>query len=118
MAASPSIVIGIFKVGQMTADIAVEKTFVTLKPCDPGFPSRKNQSMPNLLARWQRPWEVPSLRELHDLGACRPCLFFQRKADGCRKGDACNHCHFCSAEDCRRIRNRMTTERRKNRPRK
>ena len=32
------------------------------------------------------------------------CCFFQ--ADGCRKGDACAHCHFCSAEETRKKLNR------------
>mmetsp|Transcript_5348 Transcript_5348/g.12279 ORF Transcript_5348/g.12279 Transcript_5348/m.12279 type:complete len:181 (+) Transcript_5348:26-568(+) len=50
---------------------------------------------------------------LHLNGQCTPCLFFTRKADGCRKGDACEHCHLCTAEEARKRRNRMVLEARK-----
>ncbi|CAJ1337734.1 unnamed protein product [Effrenium voratum] len=37
--------------------------------------------------------------EMHVAGLCVPCLFHSSKADGCRKGDACSHCHFCSRSE-------------------
>eukprot|EP00435_Cladocopium_sp_Y103_P066942 s192_g29.t1 len=58
------------------------------------------------LPGWVKPGEGPSKLDLHIRGECRPCLFFTRKADGCRKGDACDHCHFCSAEETRKKLNR------------
>eukprot|EP00435_Cladocopium_sp_Y103_P033721 s158_g8.t1 len=58
------------------------------------------------LPRWVKPGDGPSKLERHLSGACRPCLFFRRKADGCRRGDACDHCHLCSAEETRRKLNR------------
>lgn len=44
---------------------------------------------------------------LHISGCCVPCLYFTRKEDGCRKGDACAHCHFCTPQEARTRRNRM-----------
>eukprot|EP00435_Cladocopium_sp_Y103_P004494 s2783_g1.t1 len=38
---------------------------------------------------------------------CVPCLYFTRKEDGCRKGDACAHCHLCTPQEARTRRNRM-----------
>eukprot|EP00440_Ansanella_granifera_P076364 gb/GFBE01082871.1/.p1 GENE.gb/GFBE01082871.1/~~gb/GFBE01082871.1/.p1 ORF type:complete len:166 (+),score=38.76 gb/GFBE01082871.1/:1-498(+) len=35
----------------------------------------------------------------HRLGTCRPCGYIYFKTDGCRKGDACEFCHYCTEED-------------------
>jgi len=35
----------------------------------------------------------------HETGACRPCAYFSLKGDGCRRGDNCEYCHFCSMDD-------------------
>ncbi|CAE8586504.1 unnamed protein product, partial [Polarella glacialis] len=35
----------------------------------------------------------------HHLGKCKPCCYHYFKVDGCRKGDDCEFCHFCSLED-------------------
>jgi len=35
----------------------------------------------------------------HETGTCRPCAYFFLKEDGCRQGDDCEYCHFCSMED-------------------
>ena len=51
----------------------------------------------------------------HRNGTCVPCLFYTRKKDGCRKGDACTHCHFCSPSEARRRRNRQCLERKRDR---
>lgn len=38
---------------------------------------------------------LPSIgSELHDSGQCRPCAWLY-KADGCRNGSQCCHCHSC-----------------------
>mmetsp|Transcript_1678 Transcript_1678/g.4254 ORF Transcript_1678/g.4254 Transcript_1678/m.4254 type:complete len:108 (+) Transcript_1678:2-325(+) len=50
---------------------------------------------------------------LHMSGRCIPCLYYTRKDDGCRKGDACSHCHFCTAPQARTRRNRLQHEARK-----
>eukprot|EP00440_Ansanella_granifera_P036976 gb/GFBE01040120.1/.p1 GENE.gb/GFBE01040120.1/~~gb/GFBE01040120.1/.p1 ORF type:complete len:237 (+),score=21.04 gb/GFBE01040120.1/:1-711(+) len=34
----------------------------------------------------------------HRLGNCEPCAFFL-KASGCRLGESCVHCHFCTKEE-------------------
>ncbi|CAJ1365336.1 unnamed protein product [Effrenium voratum] len=46
-------------------------------------------------------------RDMHDAGLCVPCLYFTSKADGCRKGDACSHCHFCTKQDASRRRRHL-----------
>mmetsp|Transcript_13510 Transcript_13510/g.32076 ORF Transcript_13510/g.32076 Transcript_13510/m.32076 type:complete len:95 (+) Transcript_13510:87-371(+) len=38
-------------------------------------------------------------QDMHRAGLCVPCLFFTQKADGCRKGDTCSHCHLCDASE-------------------
>eukprot|EP00439_Symbiodinium_sp_Y106_P011295 s6223_g1.t1 len=50
---------------------------------------------------------------LHFSKRCVPCLFFTRKGDGCRQGDNCTHCHFCSEREVRTRRNRLQLESRK-----
>ncbi|CAJ1453026.1 unnamed protein product [Effrenium voratum] len=65
--------------------------------------------------RWTLPWDAPSTSALerHQSGRCDPCLFFTRKADGCRKGDACAHCHICTWDEAKRRKNRHRSEQRK-----
>ncbi|CAJ1360517.1 unnamed protein product [Effrenium voratum] len=104
-------VIASLEVGEVKMLAVVQNTFVTLVPL-PGATLAESKSMPDL-SRWSKPWEGLSMLELHQLGRCRPCLFHTRKEDGCRKGDACQHCHHCSQEQCHRRRNRLTQERRK-----
>ncbi|CAE8591455.1 unnamed protein product [Polarella glacialis] len=35
----------------------------------------------------------------HRPGKCRPCGYHYFKVDGCRQGDDCEFCHFCSLDD-------------------
>ncbi|CAE8603991.1 unnamed protein product [Polarella glacialis] len=35
----------------------------------------------------------------HHLGKCKPCGYLYSKVDGCRQGDDCEFCHFCSLDD-------------------
>ncbi|CAE8738571.1 unnamed protein product [Polarella glacialis] len=35
----------------------------------------------------------------HRLGKCKPCGYRYFKVDGCRQGDDCEFCHFCSLDD-------------------
>ncbi|CAE7232714.1 unnamed protein product, partial [Symbiodinium pilosum] len=49
----------------------------------------------------------------HCAGTCRPCIFFHRMDDGCRMGNACSHCHFCSPIEAKTRRNRICRERKK-----
>eukprot|EP00442_Polarella_glacialis_P049672 CAMPEP_0115077602 /NCGR_PEP_ID=MMETSP0227-20121206/17086_1 /TAXON_ID=89957 /ORGANISM="Polarella glacialis, Strain CCMP 1383" /LENGTH=158 /DNA_ID=CAMNT_0002464897 /DNA_START=74 /DNA_END=550 /DNA_ORIENTATION=+ len=45
------------------------------------------------------PWEA------HRLGVCTPCTYFAMKSNGCRNGDACQFCHYCTHEEVKaRIR--------------
>ncbi|CAE8658812.1 unnamed protein product, partial [Polarella glacialis] len=34
----------------------------------------------------------------HRLGKCKPCGYHYFKVDGCRQGDDCEFCHFCSLD--------------------
>ena len=36
-------------------------------------------------------------QEAHFQGLCRPCAYFWRKEDGCRRGAACHFCHLCQS---------------------
>ncbi|CAJ1455868.1 unnamed protein product [Effrenium voratum] len=49
-------------------------------------------------------------KELHRVGLCVPCLFHRSKADGCRKGDACSHCHFCTRQQAITRRRALHTQ--------
>ena len=49
----------------------------------------------------------------HRAGLCTPCLFYTRKSDGCRLGEACAFCHLCSPEQASRRRNHLLWQRRK-----
>ncbi|CAE7500489.1 unnamed protein product [Symbiodinium sp. CCMP2592] len=50
--------------------------------------------------------------QAHLANACKPCIFINRKGDGCRKGNLCSHCHFCTPAEAKRRRNRLCGERR------
>ncbi|CAK9114237.1 unnamed protein product [Durusdinium trenchii] len=66
--------------------------------------------------RWVLPGDGPSqadLRELHNTRRCVPCLFFTTKADGCRMGEACAWCHFCTRSEMKREQNRLRFLRRR-----
>eukprot|EP00429_Kryptoperidinium_foliaceum_P104839 CAMPEP_0176244038 /NCGR_PEP_ID=MMETSP0121_2-20121125/31229_1 /TAXON_ID=160619 /ORGANISM="Kryptoperidinium foliaceum, Strain CCMP 1326" /LENGTH=198 /DNA_ID=CAMNT_0017583641 /DNA_START=1 /DNA_END=598 /DNA_ORIENTATION=+ len=39
-----------------------------------------------------------SMIDAHLAGICRPCPWFTC-ADGCANGNACRHCHLCTADD-------------------
>ncbi|CAE7264363.1 unnamed protein product [Symbiodinium sp. CCMP2592] len=47
---------------------------------------------------------------LHQIGQCIPCLYHTRMGDGCRRGDACDHCHLCTESEARTRRNRLHLE--------
>ena len=53
---------------------------------------------------------------LHQLGNCKPCSYYYFKDDGCRNGDSCEFCHFCSPaavkENKRRLKRDARRERR------
>lgn len=47
----------------------------------------------------------------HSMGTCRPCPWFWR--EGCANGDACKHCHLCSAAQELEYRREKKVRRRK-----
>ncbi|CAK8991076.1 unnamed protein product [Durusdinium trenchii] len=51
----------------------------------------------------------------HQAGQCRPCGYFNVKGDGCRLGDDCQYCHFCTEQD---LKSRKRSSKRKARSEK
>eukprot|EP00438_Fugacium_kawagutii_P036372 Skav223638 [mRNA] locus=scaffold46:319985:337811:+ [translate_table: standard] len=70
---------------------------------------QRSKSSP-CLPRWVKPGEGPAQMDAHLRGTCRPCLFYTRKADGCRKGNDCSHCHFCTRTQLHSKTNRILAE--------
>ncbi|OLP98513.1 hypothetical protein AK812_SmicGene19021 [Symbiodinium microadriaticum] len=53
---------------------------------------------------------IPEKMQMHLMGTCHPCVAFALRQGGCFKGDACSHCHFCSAEQATRRREELQVE--------
>eukprot|EP00930_Biecheleria_cincta_P047295 TRINITY_DN32758_c0_g1_i1.p1 TRINITY_DN32758_c0_g1~~TRINITY_DN32758_c0_g1_i1.p1 ORF type:complete len:218 (+),score=44.20 TRINITY_DN32758_c0_g1_i1:69-722(+) len=53
---------------------------------------------------------------VHENRTCRPCSYFHLKKDGCRQGEDCEYCHFCSLDDVkskkRMVKREVRTEKR------
>lgn len=62
----------------------------------------------------EAPLQVFNTLEQHQNGTCKPCRFFQLKEKGCRLGDACRFCHYCSRERAKSDRLRIKYEVRRN----
>lgn len=60
------------------------------------------------------PLQVFNTLEQHQNGTCKPCRFFQLKETGCRLGDTCRFCHYCSREQAKSDRLRVKYEVRRN----
>eukprot|EP00434_Breviolum_minutum_P017071 symbB.v1.2.015062.t1/scaffold1116.1/size136988/5 len=103
-------IIGTFRVtgpeGTEKVIIAIKNGSIDLSIEGGHLPLRRTESDP-CLPRWVKPGDGPSKLELHLRGECRPCLFHTRKADGCRKGNACEHCHICTASEVQQRCNRV-----------
>mmetsp|Transcript_37012 Transcript_37012/g.85541 ORF Transcript_37012/g.85541 Transcript_37012/m.85541 type:complete len:179 (+) Transcript_37012:129-665(+) len=54
-----------------------------------------------------------SMLHRHLAGTCEPCLYFTRKQDGCWRGDECDRCHFCSPEEAKARRAKMSYAKKK-----
>lgn len=48
--------------------------------------------------------------EKHLARRCHPCVAFAIRPTGCFKGDACSHCHFCTAEEAKQRRREIQIE--------
>ncbi|CAJ1360902.1 unnamed protein product [Effrenium voratum] len=62
------------------------------------------------LCLWTKPWDEPRAAYLHRIGQCVPCFFSARKADGCRKGSDCTHCHLCTVQDLKRRKRQLQAQ--------
>eukprot|EP00931_Biecheleriopsis_adriatica_P074739 TRINITY_DN48743_c0_g1_i1.p1 TRINITY_DN48743_c0_g1~~TRINITY_DN48743_c0_g1_i1.p1 ORF type:complete len:267 (+),score=58.37 TRINITY_DN48743_c0_g1_i1:41-841(+) len=62
-------------------------------------PSAEDEQFPE--ERFTRSFSAPAVLSVkadppaHDSRNCKPCLYYYSKADGCRRGDACEFCHLC-----------------------
>lgn len=52
-------------------------------------------------------------KDAHEMGACKPCMYYAFKPDSCRKGDACDFCHLCSQEQAKLFKNQLKKEKRR-----
>ncbi|CAJ1355936.1 unnamed protein product [Effrenium voratum] len=93
-----------------TVEVGEERLAVTMKNgsvhVEPLTGRLTRLSSAPALGNWSKPWEGPCAVDLHSTGQCMPCIFFHRKADGCRKGDTCSHCHLCTAQEMKRRKHR------------
>ncbi|CAE8634442.1 unnamed protein product [Polarella glacialis] len=48
--------------------------------------------------------------EAHRLGVCVPCKYFAWKVDGCRQGDNCSRCHFCTVDGAKSRKRQLRAE--------
>jgi len=54
--------------------------------------------------------EGTAMELTHARGECRPCAYFWRKADGCRKGSDCPFCHICDQDAVKRKKKELKKE--------
>ncbi|CAJ1460498.1 unnamed protein product [Effrenium voratum] len=97
--------------------VAVRNCSVSIEPLPTGLQEgqphvmymtrlTRNISAPSV-GGWLKPWEELRSVYLHRTGQCKPCIFLYRKADGCRMGDSCTHCHLCTEREMKQRKNRQ-----------
>jgi len=83
---------------QKRSSIPVKNTFIQFEGETPHKVSSRCRSAPAVLLT--APFlckRVLNNQEAHVQGLCRPCAYFWRKEDGCRRGVACQFCHLCQS---------------------
>mmetsp|Transcript_8233 Transcript_8233/g.14605 ORF Transcript_8233/g.14605 Transcript_8233/m.14605 type:complete len:143 (+) Transcript_8233:38-466(+) len=45
--------------------------------------------------------ERAALAVAHAENRCKPCAYFSKKEDGCRRGDDCEFCHLCGKDEAK-----------------
>eukprot|EP00929_Paragymnodinium_shiwhaense_P083029 TRINITY_DN4406_c1_g4_i1.p2 TRINITY_DN4406_c1_g4~~TRINITY_DN4406_c1_g4_i1.p2 ORF type:complete len:128 (-),score=27.00 TRINITY_DN4406_c1_g4_i1:418-801(-) len=93
-----------------SANLPQKNTFIHFDDSDSEaeLPPRSQATCPDLLQR--RAFRTKTFlakrqqRKLamHFAGECRPCAYFAFRADGCRQGDDCAFCHYCTRRDIRK----------------
>eukprot|EP00435_Cladocopium_sp_Y103_P028861 s762_g7.t1 len=83
------------------SDLSGEKSSSCSDFLVPGFPSTLSDTESDDFRRESDDLQPKfNTWEAHKAGKCRPCRFLTRTG-GCRLGDACEFCHFCSKEAAR-----------------
>jgi len=59
----------------------------------------RQSSAPGVLCTVPFSEKLSPMERSHWMGNCKPCAFLHRKADGCRRGEECEFCHFCRPEE-------------------
>mmetsp|Transcript_26513 Transcript_26513/g.62064 ORF Transcript_26513/g.62064 Transcript_26513/m.62064 type:complete len:129 (-) Transcript_26513:238-624(-) len=115
----------LFLIEDLDLAVFVRNTFIEVAPVVQGSEICRSRSEPQLTKpridteTSENDIESDSVDEhqcqiwqAHCANTCRPCIFINRKKDGCRKGNLCSHCHFCTPAEAKRRRNRLCAERR------
>ncbi|CAJ1390405.1 unnamed protein product [Effrenium voratum] len=95
--------------------VLVKNSSLNIEPWPPMLPrSRSCPALSVVQPEDDRGCEEPAEQLLSDAavarlrhagGQCLPCIFFHSKADGCRNGDRCSHCHICTVADMKHKKN-------------
>jgi hypothetical protein len=75
----------------------VKNTFIQFEGETPHEVSSRCRSAPAVLLTAPFLSKSVLVQEAHEQGLCRPCAYFWRKEDGCRRGAACHFCHLCQS---------------------
>lgn len=86
--------------------LPVRNTFIHFaEACDgPGEPPFQWSSAPAIMMLKEFHTRYPKMEVAHLRGACRPCVYFTKKEDGCRWGADCEFCHLCPVGSVQRKR--------------
>ncbi|CAK9069802.1 Myosin-3 [Durusdinium trenchii] len=71
------------------------------QPCLPAVSSEDEKASENDRKERKEGLGLAAAWTAHAQGTCRSCRFFHLKQGGCRDGDACRFCHFCSKEQAK-----------------
>lgn len=78
----------------------VEKLPVAEKQCSWADESTDADSLDFSISSGELSSQTKAQKVLaHENNTCRPCAYFYLKDDGCRQGEDCEYCHFCSLDD-------------------
>jgi len=59
----------------------------------------RQTSAPGVLCTVPFSEKLSPMERAHWKGSCKPCAYFHKKADSCRRGEDCEFCHICRPEE-------------------